>query len=252
MLRIEEAKSMGVYKTVQILNCFLSRPLWGVSEIAREVGLCKSNVSNIVSTLRDLGYLEQEIDSGKYRLGNGIFDLSKALGDSFSITKIAAPYLHEIAKACRERVCLAMAQETHVRYLDSAYPAGEYEMMRSMLGVVADSHCTGVGKAIMAYLSSDALEEYLKGELKRYTEYTLGTRKALLEEMKEIRRRGYAIDNMEHEFGIKCQAVPIFNSKKEPCFAVSISGPSLRISEDRYDEIYHLIQTYTRKIEAKL
>ena len=156
-----------------------------------------------------MDFLEQDPESGKYRLGIGIFSLCKSLGDNFSITKIALPYMQEISNSSNERAYLAIPQEDEVIYLDSTYPAESFNLMRTIIGERAKMYCTGIGMAMLAYLSPAEIDEYASRELEKHTENTITDKQKLIEELAIIRQNGYALDNMEHEFGInvlRCQS----------------------------------------------
>lgn len=247
-----EIKVTSLKKAINVLNCFTKKQKLGVTEISEQLGLYKSNVHNILTTFVAMGYLEQDEEAGKYKLGIGIFNLSRALGDSFSITKIAAPYMQEIANQTKERVYLGIPHLDEVIYLEAMYPTGEMSLMRSLLGERAKMYCTGIGKAMMAYLPEGKIEEYSHKPLESYTEHTITEPDKLKQELAQIRRQGYAMDRMEHEFGIKCVAVPIFNHSRELAGAMSVSGPSLRFTEERIEELLPLLKENVQKIEGKI
>ena len=108
MIDNSEIKVKSLQKALEILNLFADKPVLGVTEISEYFGIYKSTVHNILSTLKAMEYLEQDEETGKYRLGIQVFTLSKALGDTYSITKIATPYLQELSNQTRERVYLAV------------------------------------------------------------------------------------------------------------------------------------------------
>lgn len=248
----EDVKNKSLYKALQILNCFTRKKELGVTEISEELGLYKSNVHNILDTFKKLEYVEQNEETGKYRLGIAVARLSRALGDSFSITKIALPYMQEIANISNERVYLGIPRGDEVFYLDATYPSNDIQMMRSLLGETAKMYCTGIGKAMMAYLPAGRVEGYLKEPLERFTETTIADPEKLREELQLIRNRGYAIDNMEHELGVKCVGVPIFDKNGNIYAAMSISGPSLRFTDERIEELYKMMKTYIRIIQDRI
>lgn len=109
MAENNEIKVKSLQKALEILNLFTEKPVLGVTEVSEYFGLYKSTVHNILSTLKAMEYLEQDEETGKYRLGIQIFNLSKALGDTYSITKIAAAHvklpLQEPPFLCRIRLC---------------------------------------------------------------------------------------------------------------------------------------------------
>jgi IclR family KDG regulon transcriptional repressor len=248
-----EVKVKSLRKALDILNYFTEKPLLGVTEISEYFGLNKSTVHNILSTLQALEYLEQDEASGKYRLGIQIFNLSKAMGDNYSITKIAMPYMQEIANQTRERVYLAVPYRYEVLYLEAMYPADSVELMRSILGERAQMYCTGLGKAMLSYMGQAYAEEYLEQqELKAYTETSITDRNMLRDELARTRQRGYAIDDMEHEFGIKCIAMPILDRGRNVYAAVSISGLATHFTEEHIAEWAILLKKYVNKIESRL
>lgn len=248
----KDVKNKSLYKALLILNCFTKKGELGITEISEELGLYKSNVFNILDTFKKLEYVEQNEETGKYRLGIGVLRLSRALGDSFSITKIALPYMQEIANMTNERVYLGIPREDEVLYLDATYPSNDIGLMRSLLGETAKMYCTGIGKAMMAYLPQRLLRLYLEKPLERFTEMTITDADKLKEELALTRMRGYAIDNMEHEFGVKCIGIPIFDKAGVICAAISISGPSLRFSDERIEELYCSTREYIKIIQNRI
>ena len=92
-----EIKVKSLQKALEILNLFTVKPVLGVTEVSEYFGWYKSTVHNILCTLKSMEYLEQDEETGKYRLGIQVFNLSKALGDNYSLTKIAGPYLQELS-----------------------------------------------------------------------------------------------------------------------------------------------------------
>ena len=149
MAENNEIKVKSLQKALEILNLFTEKPVLGVTEVSEYFGLYKSTVHNILSTLKAMEYLEQDEETGKYRLGIQIFNLSKALGDTYSITKIAGPYMQELSNYTGERCYLAVPYRQEVLYLDAMYPADSIELMRSILGERAQMHCTGLGLSLI-------------------------------------------------------------------------------------------------------
>lgn len=250
--RENEVKVKSLQKAIEILNCFTEKSTWGVTELSEYLDLNKSNVHSILTTFKAMEYLDQDEETGKYKLGLGIYTLSHALGENNVISNIALPYMQELADRFGERVYLGIPHEDEVVYVSSTYPQEAVYLMRTIIGERAKMYCTGLGKAMMAYLPEDRVRQYAREEKERYTEYTITEENALLEELGAIRARGYAIDNMEHEFGIKCVAVPIFNKQRKLEAAISISGPSLRFDDDRIQEMAKEIKQRVVKIENRL
>lgn len=241
----EEIKVKSLYKALRVLDCFtVDRPELGITEISSLLGLYKSNVHNIVDTFVKAGYLERNPENEKYRLGLKILELGHVISSSINFRRMILPYMQELADLTGETVYLGIPSEGEVIYLDSASPKTQLNP-RSMLGVKAPLYCTGIGKAMLAYLPEEWVDSVLDKGLAPYTENTITDREKLLEELKIIRSRGYSIDNMEHEYGIKCIGMPVLNKKKQVTAGISISGPSLRFDEAK-------IKSYAIQLREKI
>jgi len=247
-----DVKMKSLQKALDVLNCFVEKPSLGVTEIATMLDLNKSNVHSILSTFKAMDYLEQDPESGRYHLGIGVFTLCRALGDRFSIAQVAKPFMQELSDMANECVYLGIPQEDTVIYLETIYPAESTSLMRSIMGEQAKMYCTGIGKAIMAYLPKEQIEEYASKDLIGFTERTITQKDKLLRDLELTKARGYAIDDMEHEFGVRCVAAPILNRHGTVEAAVSISGPSLRFEGDRILELAEMLKQTVRKIEMRL
>lgn len=248
-----EIKVKSLQKAMEILNYFTEKQVLGVTEISEHFDICKSTVHNVLSTLKAMEFLEQDDDTGKYRLGIQIFNLSKALGDTYSITKIAMPYMQEIANQTGESVYLAVPYRYEVLYLEAMYPADSVELMRSILGERAQMFCTGLGKAMLSNMGDQAVRDYLsQKELQAFTENSITDKEELCRELERTKQRGYAIDDMEHEFGIKCIAMPIFDRSKKVYAAISVSGLATHFTKENISEWAILLKKYVSKIESRL
>ncbi len=248
----DEIKNKSLKKALDILRCFTEKPTWGITEISERLDLYKSNVYDIMTTLKAMDYLEKDGESERYKLGMQVFALSRAMGDSFSIIKIALPYMQELANITDERVYLAIPHSSEVVYLEATYPAESVNLMRSILGEHAEMYCTGIGKAMLAYFPQNVIEAYLKRKLISYTDHTITETEKLRKELGVTKQRGYAIDDMEHEFGVKCVAMPIFDPLRKVYAAMSISGPAVNFSEKKIKEWALLMKAYIAKIENRL
>ena len=242
----------SLQKALLVLNCFADSPLLGVTEISNRLGLYKSNVHSILSTLKAMDSIEQDPDTGKYRLSIAVFTLSSAVGANYLISKIAQPFMQELADQVGERIFLGVPKGDRMVYLDSAYPKDSFNLMRVITGVYADLYCTAIGKGMLAHYPADAIERYLSRPFKAYTEYTITDPEALREELRATRLRGYAIDNMGHEFGVRCVAMPIFDKQGALEAGISISGPASRIPPERLETLAITLKMYVTQIEARL
>ena len=227
----KEYKVKSLAKAMHLLECFSSqKPEIGITEIARVLDLQKSTVHNIISTFEDLGYISQNNETGKYYLGVKLLQFSYIINNHIGIRKYFLPYMKQIANELHETVFLGIPYEMEVLYIECIYP-DESNGGRSILGERAPMYCTGLGKAMLAYLPSDRQEACVKQSFVQFTETTIHTKEELLKDIEQTRKRGFAIDNMEHEYGVTCVGVPILGNDNRVVAALSISGPSLRFDE---------------------
>ena len=161
----DQIKLKSVAKAFKVLECFINKPSLGVTEISEMTELYKSNVHNILTTLKALEYVEQDSETDRYYLGIKILELSKSVGDRYSIRNIAIPYLQELSNITKEKVYLGVPNKDKVVYLEAFHPEGEIDMMRSLLGEQANMYCTGIGKAMLAYSSTKLVSQYLDKNL---------------------------------------------------------------------------------------
>lgn len=216
----------------------------GVTEIANQMDINKSSVYRILTTLAQYGYIEQDADSGRYRLGYTFLDISSKLLDSIDIRTEAKPYLHELGKVTDEVIHLVVYDHDEVVYIEK-FEGTETLRMHSKVGRRAPMHCTGVGKAILAYLPTSTTEEIIQRKgLPVHTNYTITDRAKFLSELEAVKQRGYALDLQENEVGINCIAVPIFDHAGNAVAALSISGPTIRMTDERMEELKpHVLET---------
>lgn len=247
-----EVKVKSLQKALEILNCFTEKQPLGVTEISDKLELYKSNVHNILTTFTAMDYLEQDEETGKYKLGIGVFNLCRAIGDNYNILSIALPYMREIVKQVGEIAYLAVPYEDEVIYLDAVYPSETLRPLRSLMGERNKMYCTSVGKAMLANLPQELVDEFITKPKEQRTKNTITDSEELRKELQLTKERGYAFDNMELEYGIKCVGVPIFNRKGGLEGAMSISGPSLRLESQRVKEVSEILKGYAREIQKKL
>lgn len=248
----EEIKVKSLYKALRIMDCFtVNSPELGITEISEHLGLYKSNVHNIVDTFVKAGYLEQNPDNEKYRLGVKILELANVISGHMNIRQTMLPYMQELADYTNETVYLGMPNEGEVIYLDSASPKNQLST-RSMLGVKAPLYCTGIGKAMLAFMPAETVASVCAKGLPKFTDQTITDPQALHAELAAIRSRGYSTDNMEHEYGIKCVGMPILNKKKQVVAGISVSGPSLRFDDDKIRDYSMKLAGILRAVEGKV
>ena len=163
-----EVKIKSLKKMMDVLNCFIEKQPLGVTEISEKLGLYKSNVHNILSTMVSMDYLEQDKISGKYYLGIGVVRLSRAVGNRFSFHNAALYHMQAISHEAGEIVYLSVPMKRMIYYLDAILPERVYYLNYSgrFVSNYRDStemmHCTASGKAMLATMCKADQEEYLE------------------------------------------------------------------------------------------
>ena len=202
----------------------------GISALASRLGLAKSTVHRLATTLVEYDILEQNRESGKYRLGLALFELGTLVRRKMDAASGSQEQIHALADATGETVQLAILDHLSVLYI-RIRESRQAVRMSSGLGSRAPAHCTGVGKALLAFQPPEVVQQVIDNGLKRYTEHTITDAGALKEELAAIRSRGYAIDDEEIEVGLRCVAAPIRDHSGHVTAAISVAAPVQRMSK---------------------
>lgn len=224
----------------------------GVTEIANQMDINKSSVFRILSTLVQYGYVEQDKQSSRYKLGYKFLELSSRLLESIDFREEANPFLKELEAETNEVIHLVVYDQGEVVYIEKL-EGNEILRMHSKVGKRAPMHCTSVGKAILAHLPHSIVLEIIERKgLPVHTDKTITNKEDFLQELVDVRKNGYALDLEENEYGITCIAVPIFDHKGNVIAAVSISGPSIRMNESRLKQLQPRMIKLGNEVSARL
>jgi DNA-binding IclR family transcriptional regulator len=192
-------------------------------ELAELLGIHKTSVYRYLNTLLEMGYIRTD-GNGAYHLGNKILELGSHMLRRMPLREVAHPFLVKLSAETQKTVHLCVLDGAEVVYLDKVESQRSLPII-SRIGSRAPAYCTGVGKALLSTLPTDQVLELLKRTpLVKRTENTITDPMKLLDELKLTRERGYAIDDGEHEEGIKCFAAIIKGYGGETVGAISITG----------------------------
>jgi len=233
-----EKKDGTVGKALEILDLVASteRPI-RFSELLAQSAHPKATLYRFLQTLTNQGMLSYDDDRQTYSLGLRLVRLAHAAWGQSSLAPVARPHLDSLAEETGETLHLAQFDNGQVLYVDKRNAARPVEMFAAA-GKVGPAYCTGVGKAIMAYMEGDKLERALSQQAYlQYTSTTLTSAKALCDELKTIRAEGFAYDREEHEPGIICIAAPIHSGGNRVIGAISVTTTTQRRSLEDLDEL---------------
>ena len=218
-----------------------------LAELERITGLPLPTVHRLLRSLVDNGYVRQD-SSRRYTLGPRLIRLGEIAGRTLG--SWALPHLADLVAEIGETANMALLEGDSVVYV-AQVPSAHSMRMFTEVGRRVPPHCTGVGKALLSQMSdSHVLELLRRNGMPAKTPRTITDPHAFLSELDEIRAQGWAVDDAEQEAGVRCVAVPIKDAPAQA--AVSVSGPSGRITIGRVTQIAPLLQRAAEKIALDL
>ncbi|MDX2451854.1 IclR family transcriptional regulator [Desulfosarcina sp.] len=223
-------------KGLRVLELLAANGDMSASRMAGHLDTSRAASHRFLTTLRDLGYVEKT-EEGQFRLTFKVVELGMKKLDGFKIRHSVHPFLQEMALACGETVNFGHWDGTAIVHLDKINST-EVLRLDVGLGALAPAYCTGLGKAVLAFLPSHELEDYLESvEWVAMSPKTITTPEKLKTEIQKIRKRGYAIDNEELSLGLRCVGAPIFDHQGRSTYAMSVSGPTQRMTKKKINTI---------------
>lgn len=222
--------SQTLDRALTILDLVAERPK-RIGEVATALDVHPSTALRLLHTLRKHGFIS-EVDGHFYRLGPATFRLGFKALDDMDLRSVVRPFMQGLSAKTGETVHLGVFEGGDVVYIEKVEAEHPVRMF-SRIGAIAPLHCTGVAKAILAYLPPDERHQLLATrELRRFTERTLVTSEALEADLALSRDRGFVRDDEEHEEGIHCVAAPVLRGDNKVLGAISCSAPTSRIDKD--------------------
>ena len=209
-----------------------SEPL-RLQDISRSCGMNASTALRFLNALQRRKYVEQDVQTGRYYLTFKLCALAQNVKSFFDIRSIALPFLRNVAHIFSESCNLSVERDMTVMYIDVAEGPNKTLISTQRIGNVAPLHCTGVGKLFLTEYSPASLEQFIiLKPLTKYTAYTITKPEALKEELESVKKLGYAFDNEECEGGVRCVAAPIRNYTEKIKACISVSGPTVRMTDE--------------------
>lgn len=254
MVRREKSNYIiqAVSHALDVLEQFYGDGELGVTELSKRLKLHKNNIFRILATLESREYIEQNRSTENYRLGTKCLQLGQTYIQHMGLLQQARPIMVEVVKACRESAYVAVMRKGKVVPLDMVESDQPVRIV-SHVGENLPLHCTAAGKIHLAFEPAEEVQRYLPDELERYTPNTITDRKALLEQLKEVASRGYAVDNGEYLTDVRTVAVPIKDYTRTVVGSLAVSGPTYRIPSQRIEqEIVPLGTKAGRELSSRL
>ena len=243
----------SVDRAVDILECVASgNGVLTVDQIVVATGLPKTTVFRLLATLTARRLLERDERSQTYRLGMLALVIgARAMGD-LDLRRAARPHLEQLVAGTGETVHLSILSDDKALCIDKL-DASRSMRMASFVGFLDPLHCSGVGKALLAFQEEPARSQLIaRMRLEPHTPHTITDAARLNAQIDEIRARGYAIDDEEIEEGLRCVAAPIRDHSGSVVAAVSISGPTTRVTDTSLAELGIAVESCAQTISREL
>jgi len=227
----------------------------GVTEISKILKMSISTVHRTLLILKRRGYVEQNSQRGKYKLGLKVFELGCVFQSQVYLMEVAMPHLEYLANLTNETVNLAILDHNqrevvYIAKIDSP------EVLKTdiRIGTRLLAHCTALGKVLLASLPEQQIERIFpkKKELPTYTSNSISTFVELKEHLREIKSQGFAVDDEEFKTGVRCLAAPIKNMYKKTIAAISIAGPATRFSLEKIEKLKSTIIEVSNRISDRM
>ena len=223
----------------------------GVTELARRLGLHKSTASRLLATLEKRGLVEQDEESGKYRLGLIVIRLADHAERTLDLRSIAMPELDRLARATRETTSLGVVEGDQMLTVAQA-DGPNLVALGDWTGRVAPLHSVAAGKVLLASLPEREIMRLVRRGLDRRTERTITQLEPLLEDLARVRRRGFATAFGEFDQGLNAVAAPVHDARGRVIAALNVWGPAFRVTPSRIPELAGLVREAAGAVSVRL
>lgn len=241
----------SVERALVILEALATQPQgYGCTELGQMLRLHKSTVHRIVSTLQAYGFAEKDPHTERYKLGSKMIYLGLKTLNNLDFRKAARPYMLELVEISRETVQLAVLDRDEVLFVERDHSP---EVVTVNLDLRGDMHCTAEGKVLLASLTGQEVKELLgRRDMKRYTANTITDINQMMVQLNKIRSQGFAVNAEEMAEGVRSVAAPVYNHSGDVIAALSIIGPSSRLSLERISRMVNMLKKACLSISVQL
>lgn len=242
----------SVTAALQLMKVFsVEQPELGISAMAKELGVAKSTAHRLAVTLAAEGFLEQNQENGRYRLGLALFELGTLVRRRMDVSTLGLPLLGALRDSTQEAVHLAMLAQTDIVYLynlESSQAVGT----RSYLGMRKPACCTSEGRVLLAFGAPEQTVAVMKQGLVQRTPNTVTDPKEFLRVLEEVKHQGYAFDDEESEIGMRGMAAPVRDASGKVIAAVGMSGPLQRLTKKELRRLVPQVVATADGISARM
>jgi DNA-binding IclR family transcriptional regulator len=242
----------SIQRAAEILRSFTeAEPELGVVELGKRLDLHKSTVSRILSTLQEEGLVNQNGETGKYRLGIGLISLAGVALGRLNVRGVSQPHLNNLVEVSQETVNVVVLDGKECVNIERVASPKPIRYV-GWIGRRMPLHCTAAGKALLAYLPPEQQEAIFFVPLTKYTEKTITNLVQLKSELTDVCRQGYAIAHEEFEEEYSAVAAPVFTHSGKVAGVISLSGPTYRLGPGQIENFIEPLLETAHKASADM
>ncbi|MCR2821706.1 IclR family transcriptional regulator [Lederbergia panacisoli] len=222
-----------------------------ITDIHEQMGIPKTSVFMMMSTLETMGYVEK-VDDSRYRVTMKLYNIGIETKSKYDIRRVARPFMEKIAQQLRFTVHLATLSNGRAVYIEKVN-GPTFVQFDTKIGQSMFIHSSAVGKVLAAYIDEKELDEILvNNPMVRATENTITSPELFKKFLGNVRETGYAIEDEEGEIGVRCLGAPIFNDKGNVIAALSITGVRNDLHSIHFQEIGEFLKEQCRLISEQM
>jgi IclR family transcriptional regulator, KDG regulon repressor len=242
----------AVERALDILICFTrEEPARSLTQIADSVGMSKTTVHRLLTSLENKRFITRDKPTGMYRLGFRFIEMAALVMQDLDLHRWALPYLKQLSSEYGETVDLSILDGSHVMYLE-VIESSQRVKIAAAVGQNLPAYFTASGKALLAFMPEDQVQKILNDNLKEHNVLTTISIPDIISDLRETAKLGYAISEQEYEQDINAVAAPIFDADHRPIASIAIVGPSFRLSKARLPELGESIKKLAQVISKEI
>ena len=223
-----------------------------LSEISAATKYSKNSIFRIICTLQDCGYVIKDKDGRKIVMSRKLAALGYAGFGESNIVEKSMDIIRAMRDELGETAMLGTLLQNECVMIEQAPGRFSFKFLGE-IGMRISLQVSAPGKAIMAYLSKDEIEQRVsKMKFAKYTETTITNKRDYLKELEKVREQGYACDFGEEIAGVHCLGAPVFNAHAYPVASIWITGPAARLPKEKFDEVGKIVRSYADRISERL
>ncbi|MEL7655030.1 MAG: IclR family transcriptional regulator [Bacillota bacterium] len=224
-----------------------------IGDLSERLHMDKATVHRLINTIKEAGYVNQNLDNKKYSISLKLLAMGNRVMDKTGVKHISRPFVEELAEKTGETINLGVRLGNKIIYVDKLESSSTIKVGLG-IGTSVPSYCSGLGKVILAFTPDHELQDILDSiSFEKFTDRSITEKSELMKEFKQIRERGYSIDDEEYVIGLVCIAAPIFDYHGNPVAAISVSSPKYRYNANEHLNLYSsLVMDAAHRISQKL